>query len=193
MADAVAQAVTQGADGGSSWCGPAAISAITGCTTGQAAQMIADRRNTKRKHYQKKTTAKMVRGIYASELKWACLELGFRLEEQNLWDMTGAHRPTTKRVLDTLRGQPGAYILFQLNSSAGHFVAACGGTAYDNNNVASNKGVSYGAVRKPRKQVRHLYRAFDQRASVAEPNPEPAPVPAKAWKPANPTHQMSLI
>ena len=62
------------------WCGPAALSIITGRTVNHCAKLIATKRNRYKDWYRGKGTSKQVKGCYNSEMKHALIKMGFTME-----------------------------------------------------------------------------------------------------------------
>jgi len=60
------------------WCGPSALSILTGRTINYCAKLIADERNTQRWR-QRKVTSRMVKGSSNDEVRWALNKMGFEL------------------------------------------------------------------------------------------------------------------
>jgi hypothetical protein len=74
------------------WCGPAAIAALTGCTPDEAASTIANVRNYTECR-ERIVSAKGVKGTYDREIKKALRRLGF-----SMTDVTSYSRHTPPRV-----------------------------------------------------------------------------------------------
>ena len=63
------------------WCGPSALSILTGRSVNHCARLIAKRRNKKRGWYNGKGTSKQVKGSSNHEVKMALDAMGFEMIE----------------------------------------------------------------------------------------------------------------
>lgn len=66
------------------WCGPSALSILTGRSINHCARIIAKRRNARGRWYDGKGTGKQVRGTWFSELRDVLQVMGFELERVNI-------------------------------------------------------------------------------------------------------------
>lgn len=66
------------------WCGPSALSIITGRTVNYCAQLIADERNRHSNWYKGKGTSKQVKGTYNSEIRAALKTMGFEMVQVSI-------------------------------------------------------------------------------------------------------------
>ncbi len=62
------------------WCGPSAMSIITGRTVNYCAKLIADKRNKHQRWRVRHVTSKMVKGASNGEVKSALYKMGFTMD-----------------------------------------------------------------------------------------------------------------
>ena len=105
------------------FCGPAAISVITGCTAECAVEWFRLRRE-KRAGPTPTGRPRQIRGVYHSEMRWVLTQLGYTSRETAYW--TRDDRPTLAAFI---KGRDRKATL--LVSYGGHLVVMQGNTALD--------------------------------------------------------------
>lgn len=83
-------------NGHRAWCGPGALSILTGRSVNHCARIIAKRRN-KRYWYHGHGTSKQVRGTWFSEIRDALDDMGFSMHGVKFKRGTTLHRYMTDR------------------------------------------------------------------------------------------------
>ncbi len=106
------------------WCGPTALSILTGRTINYCAKLIAKRRN-RRGWYYGKGTSKQIKGVNNHDMKLALQAMGF--------DMIQHHEGfgKTLRAYMAARGGPTWKGLMLINVT-NHYVVACKDRVSDN-------------------------------------------------------------
>jgi hypothetical protein len=84
------------------WCGPSALSIITGRTVNYCAKLIADDRNETERWRQRKVTSKMVKGASNDEVIWALQRMGFDAKRVEIKRVPGQGRESQRRLMPTL-------------------------------------------------------------------------------------------
>ena len=118
------------------WCGPTALSILTGRTVGYCAKICAEQANGLRRRYKNgrwhpvvKLTAKTIKGVKDSEMVWAAIKMGFRLRE-----VSRIYPPKTLfRIMEDMKTALWKEAL--LINVTDHYVVAQRGICYDNYDV----------------------------------------------------------
>lgn len=84
------------------WCGPSAMSIITGRTVNYCAKLIADDRNRHQRWRTRYVTSKMVKGTYNDEVKRALYKMGFIMDRVEIERIPGQGLESQRRLMPTL-------------------------------------------------------------------------------------------
>ena len=120
-------------EGSNQFCGPAALSLITGRSVDDCVGVLKDVRHNSR----------AVKGVYNGEMREALIHLGYRM---HVLPVRG--RPTLARLLRSLK-ERGPEHIFLINTT-GHYVVLRGRKIYDNKNP---KGIFVRQYRHRRARV----------------------------------------
>lgn len=71
----------RGREFGHNWCGPSALSIITGRTVDYCARLCAEKSRTTRHWVSRQHTAQSIKGVYNSEMFFALTKMGFEYRE----------------------------------------------------------------------------------------------------------------
>jgi len=121
-------------DGSTTWCGPGALSIITGRTVKYCAKLCAEaagwNRYTKRPH-----TAKTIKGVYHEEMKSALNKMGFTMTPALLIGRDERYNRKTLRAYMAGRGGP-EWKAVMLVCAGNHYVVINRDTVSDNQETA---------------------------------------------------------
>ncbi len=132
----------KGTEGVRNWCGPTAMSVLTGRSVGYCAQLCAYAANTWRyqNHRSFRHTKKTIKGVSRRELEQALLTMKFKMV---LWHLFNGERlpcqqKTLFRLMEEMRTSEWRQAL--LINVTDHYVVAQKGIIYDNHALG---GVDY--------------------------------------------------
>ena len=111
------------------WCGPSALSIITGRTVNYCAKLIADQRNKHTGWYRGKGTSRQVKGAYNSELRRALTKMGFDMTQVEIPRANG-RMPTLLRYMADRGGEQWKGLM--LVNVTRHYVVVHKDTVSDN-------------------------------------------------------------
>ena len=116
------------------WCGPAALSIMTGRTVNYCAKLIANERNKHRSWYRGRGTSKQVKGCYNSEMRATLRTMGFEMIQTAIPRHHHRHQvmsinpkpfvmPTLHRYMSERGGEQWKSVM--LINVTDHYVVAC--------------------------------------------------------------------
>lgn len=104
------------------WCGPSALSMLTGRSINHCAKLIAQRRNSWG-WYRGKGTSKQVKGVDNHEMFRALEAMRFTYTPVTIRRTSGFRMPTLRHYMAGRGGQPWKEMM--LIEVTGHYVVAC--------------------------------------------------------------------